>query len=157
MRLIFLSSYSQSCLHCSYTCLLLHLFPSAPWLVDPFGFLPLFVHPYHGFLPLVFYSEHNVSSFDLCRKFALCFYVDIDEYDFCSCPSADPEILTQWMILEIVFFIDADDPLSICACSNCAWDICSADWVDLQIRLRLITCDDCVKLHIGAEEEDLKW
>jgi len=54
-----------------------------------------------GFLPLVFFGELNVPS-DLRRKFALCFCVDIDKHDFCSCPSEDPGILTQWMILEIV-------------------------------------------------------
>ena len=72
-------------------------------LPDHFGFLPQLVHPFLGFLPLVFFSELNVPSFDLCRKFALCFCVDIDEHDFCSCPSEDPEILTQWMNFEIVF------------------------------------------------------
>ena len=90
------SSWSQSCLHCSYTCCLLHSSPLtlAPRLVDPLGFLPL-----------AFLGELNVPSFNKCRDFALCFGIDIDEHDFCSCPSEDPGILTQWMILEI-FFVD---------------------------------------------------
>ena len=97
------SSWSQSCLHCSYTCRLLHSSPLtlAPRLVDPLGFLPWLVHPFLAFCLWPFSVNLMCLFFDLCRKFALCFFVDIDEHDFCS--SEDPEILTQWMIFEIVF------------------------------------------------------
>ena len=66
------SSWSQSCLHCSYTCSLLHSSPLtlAPRLVGPLGFLPWLVHP---FLAFCFWSFLvNLMCLQTCAENLLC-------------------------------------------------------------------------------------
>ena len=153
----FFPSWSQSCWKCSYTCLLLHSFPLtlAPRLVDPLGFLPWLVHPFLAFC--LWSSLVNLMCLQTCAENLLCaFVLTLTNMTFAPALQKIQESwLNEWS-WKLLLLIDADDPLSTCACSNWAWDICSADWADLQIRLRLITCDDCYKQHMGGSFM-IKW
>jgi len=118
-------SWSQSCLHCLYTWLLLHSFPStlAPRLVDPFGFLPWLVHSFLAFCLWPFLV--NLMCLPTCAENLLCaFSLTLTNMTFAP-QKIQKSWLNEWSLK--LFLIDADDPLSTCACSNCAWDICSAD------------------------------
>jgi len=97
----------QSCSHCSlaswHLSSVAHVHSNlGAWVVDPFMAICIGLYiPFAAFLRSA--SVTDVLTFNLCRNFSLGFCVDIDEHNFCSCPSEDPGILTQWMIFEIVF------------------------------------------------------